>query len=51
MLLFAFIPASRANGPSLRAVVFFQGCTLRCRGCWNPQAHQVRGTEVTVDTV
>ena len=30
MLLHAFIPASRANGPGLRAVVFFQGCTLAC---------------------
>ena len=26
MLLHALIPASRANGPGLRAVVFFQGC-------------------------
>jgi pyruvate-formate lyase-activating enzyme len=27
MLLHALIPASRANGPGLRAVVFFQGCS------------------------
>ena len=33
MLLHAFIPASRANGPGLRTVVFFQGCTLGCHGC------------------
>ena len=26
MLLHALIPASRANGPGMRAVVFFQGC-------------------------
>jgi anaerobic ribonucleoside-triphosphate reductase activating protein len=51
MLLHAFIPASRANGPGLRSVVFFQGCTLRCPGCWNPQANQFHGTEVAVDTV
>ncbi len=31
MLLHAFIPSSRANGPGLRSVVFFQGCTLACR--------------------
>ena len=29
MLLHAFIPASRANGPGLRSVVFFQGCNSR----------------------
>ncbi len=51
MLLHALIPASRANGPGLRAVVFFQGCTLGCPGCWNPETHHFRGMEVTVDAV
>ena len=51
MLLHALIPASRANGPGLRAVVFFQGCEVGCVGCWNPKSHQFRGPEVTVDVV
>ena len=51
MLVHALIPASRANGPGLRAVVFFQGCALGCPGCWNPEAHPFRGTEVMVDAV
>jgi anaerobic ribonucleoside-triphosphate reductase activating protein len=51
MLLHAMIPASRANGPSLRAVVFFQGCTVGCVGCWNPRTHPFHGPEVTVDVV
>src|ERR1035438_3868320 len=51
MLLHAFIPASRANGPGLRAVVFFQGCKLHCRACWNPASHPFRGSEMTVDAV
>jgi len=51
MLLHALIPASRANGPGLRAVVFFQGCTLRCRGCWNPQSHPFHGSEMTVNAI
>jgi len=51
MVLHAFIPASRANGPGLRAVVFFQGCTLACCGCFNPDTHPFKGTEVTVDAV
>ena len=37
--LHAFQPASRSNGPGLRAVVWFQGCTLRCPGCFNPATH------------
>lgn len=33
------IPASRANGPGSRYVIWFQGCTLGCRGCFNPATH------------
>jgi anaerobic ribonucleoside-triphosphate reductase activating protein len=51
MLLHALIPASRANGPGLRAVVFFQGCKLLCRACWNPQSHPFRGSEMPVGGV
>ena len=46
MLLHAFVPASRANGPGLRAVVYFQGCSLHCEKCWNPATHKFRGVEV-----
>lgn len=35
--------ASRANGPGMRAVVWFQGCTLGCPGCFNPGTHDLRG--------
>lgn len=41
--LHAFEPASRANGPGLRAVVWFQGCTLGCPGCFNPATHDPHG--------
>jgi len=37
--LHAFEPCSRANGPGRRAVVWFQGCTLSCPGCFNPATH------------
>ncbi len=30
---------SSVNGPGRRAVVWFQGCDLRCRGCWNAATH------------
>jgi anaerobic ribonucleoside-triphosphate reductase activating protein len=48
VLLHAFVPASRANGPGLRAVVYFQGCSLHCEKCWNPNSHKFHGLEVTV---
>ena len=51
MLLHALIPASRANGPGLRAVVFFQGCSLGCEKCWNPRSHPFQGAELAVEAV
>ncbi len=30
---------SRVNGPGLRSVVWVQGCTLNCPGCFNPHTH------------
>ena len=40
---------SRANGPGSRFVVWMQGCTLGCPGCFNPTTHDARGgREVTV---
>src|SRR5215470_20289653 len=35
----AFEPCSRANGPGARAVLWLQGCTLGCPGCFNPETH------------
>ena len=43
MLLHATMTASRANGPGLRAVVWFQGCSLRCRNCFNILTHPFEG--------
>jgi len=39
----AFEPRSRANGPGARFVVWFQGCTLGCPGCFNPTTHESAG--------
>jgi len=35
----AFLPLSYANGPGPRCVLWLQGCTLACPGCFNPQTH------------
>lgn len=37
--LHAILPQSRANGPGVRMVIWFQGCTLACPGCFNPATH------------
>ncbi|MCP4538608.1 MAG: radical SAM protein [Chloroflexi bacterium] len=40
-----FLPFSHANGPGGRAVVWVQGCTLGCLGCFNPETHSLEGGE------
>jgi anaerobic ribonucleoside-triphosphate reductase activating protein len=41
----AFEPSSRANGPGARAVIWVQGCSLGCPGCFNPETHPSAGGE------
>lgn len=48
----AIEPRSRANGPGSRFVVWLQGCTLGCPGCFNPATHDAAGgRELTVEDV
>lgn len=52
LLVHATEPRSRANGPGARYVVWMQGCTLGCPGCFNPATHPtIGGREVDVDTL
>jgi anaerobic ribonucleoside-triphosphate reductase activating protein len=48
MLIHGFVRGSRVNGPGLRAVVYFQGCTLGCRSCWNAESHPFIGEEWSI---
>jgi anaerobic ribonucleoside-triphosphate reductase activating protein len=43
-----FEATSVANGPGTRAVVWVQGCTLGCAGCFNPETHVRGGEELDV---
>ena len=47
----AIEPRSRANGPGTRFVLWFQGCTLGCAGCFNPGTHAAGGREVAIDAL
>ena len=48
----AFMESSTVNGPGARAVVWVQGCPLRCPGCWNPQTHDpLRGFQRDVSEI
>jgi anaerobic ribonucleoside-triphosphate reductase activating protein len=48
----AIEPRSRANGPGVRFVVWLQGCTLGCPGCFNPATHPAAGsTVVAIDAL
>lgn len=40
MLLQGKIDSSEVNGPGKRAVIWFQGCSLNCIGCHNPDTHR-----------
>ena len=37
--LHSVLRRSRANGPGVRFVVWFQGCIRNCPGCFNPETH------------
>lgn len=38
-----FEPLSYSNGPGRRSVLWLQGCTLNCKGCFNPLTHSNSG--------
>jgi anaerobic ribonucleoside-triphosphate reductase activating protein len=40
VLIHSKIDSSSVNGPGNRAVLWFQGCNLGCKGCWNPETHE-----------
>lgn len=39
MRVHARLACSEVNGPGRRAVIWVQGCSLGCKGCFNPETH------------
>jgi len=39
---------SVVDGPGLRYVIYFQGCSHNCLGCHNPETHSFEGGEETI---
>ena len=42
---------STIYGPGIRFVIWTQGCTLACKGCWNKQFWAKSGTKVQVNSL
>lgn len=41
-----------SNGPGVRVSIFMQGCTFKCKNCFNPETHDFNGgTEFTNEVI
>ncbi len=38
-----WVERSEADGPGVRFVVWLQGCSIKCPGCWNPRLWSPKG--------
>lgn len=48
----SIIPVSEANGPGPHYTIWFQGCNLKCPGCFNPNTHsRLKGNPRTISSI
>ena len=46
-----FLEKSCANGPGWRSVIWVQGCSLNCPGCFNPETHERANPDYKIETL
>jgi len=52
MRIHRLLPVSQANGPGSRFVLWVQGCSRQCAGCFNPNTHShYEGYEFSVSEI
>lgn len=51
MLIHSYVNESYVNGPGKRFVLWTQGCTKKCKNCFNPETWNRNGLEFTVDQI
>jgi anaerobic ribonucleoside-triphosphate reductase activating protein len=52
MRIHRIIPISKVNGPGLRFVIWVQGCSRHCPGCFNPATHSFKaGRELSIEHI
>ena len=51
LITHALMPYSKVNGPGSRTVLWTQGCTKACPGCFNPETWGKEGTVQSIEDV
>jgi anaerobic ribonucleoside-triphosphate reductase activating protein len=52
MRIHHYLFSTTVNGPGKRFVLWVQGCSRKCAGCFNPETHNIEGgTEISVNDI
>lgn len=52
MRIYNILVSSKVNGKGKRLVIWTQGCSILCKGCFNPETHDFSaGYDVTIEAI